>query len=338
MGIFLMATGQQIGEYFENSFAFHLSSLYGIPSQINLQNTSQRLGLTSQEKTLKDTEASDSAQRVKMKLSTYYGSDSPSKIDVVGPNPKQRSFFGGLYNEFDNSNPSDILLEFSGKTFPQEKYFGISLKSTSRGKRTVKANLGVEDILKLFGQSGTAPNWASNFLYKQHAESIVKARKSDVETNFSNYGLNSKPTTHFASGSSAKWFSASFVRSLKSGKNLFQSDAKKIKENYVNYFKQELQKLTQEKLKRFIIEDALREVSLPLYLVVKSSGGLFPSYSTDKILDIASSTIVVDDRKTPTGETRIQLKKFGNPNNIIEIRIKFSSGQDMTSSIKVEIT
>ena len=333
-----MATGQQIGEYFEKSFAFYLSSLYGVSSQINLQNESQRLGLTPQEKTSKDKEASDTAQKVKVKLSTYYGTDSPSKIDVIGPNPKRRNFFSGLYSEFDDANPSDILLEFSGKTIPQEKYFGVSLKSTSRGKRTVKANLGVEDILKLFGQSGTAPNWASEFLYKQHAESIVKARKTDVETNFSNYGLNSKPTTHFGSASSSKWFNVNFVRSLKSGKNLFQSDAKKIKENYANYFVQEFSKLNQEKLKRFIIEDALKEVSLPLYIVAKSSGGIFASYSTDKIFDIASSTIVVDDRKTPTGETRIQLKKLGNPNNIIEIRIKFLSGQDMTSSIKVEIT
>ena len=333
-----MATGQQIGEYFENSFAFYLSSLYGVPSQINLQNESQRLGLTPKEKTSKDTEASDTAQRVKAKVSNYYGTDSPSKITIVGPNPKILNFFSGLYSEFDDDNPSDVLLEFSGKTIPQEKYFGVSLKSTSRGKRTVKANLGVEDILKLFGQSGTAPNWASDFLYKQHAESIVKARKSDIETNFSNYGLSSKPTTHFGTASSAKWFNANFVRALKSGKNLFESDAKTIKENYVNYFIQEFKKLTQEKLKRFILEDALREVSLPLYIVAKSSGGIFSSYSTDKILDIASSTIVVNDRKTPTGETRIQLKKMGNPNNIIEIRIKFSSGQDMTSSIKVEIT
>lgn len=335
-----MATGQQIGEYFEKSFAFYLSSLYGVSSQINLQNESQRLGLTPQEKTVKDTEASDTAQRVKLKLSSYYGNDSPSKIDLVGANPKRRNFFSGLYSEFDDSNPSDVLLEFSGKTIPQEKYFGVSLKSTGRGKRTVKANLGVEDILKLFGQSGTAPNWASEFLYKQHAESIVKARKSDVEINFSNYGLSSKPTTtHFSSASSAKWFNKSFVRSLGSGKNLFESDAKKIKDNYVNYFLQEFRKLNQEQLKRFILETALKEVSLPLYIVAKSSGGIFASYSVDKILDIASSTIVMSSRKTPTGETRIQLNKFGNPNNsIIEIRIKFSSGQDMTSSIKVEIT
>lgn len=333
-----MAGKQQIGEYFEKSFVFYLSSLYGISSQINLQNESQRLGLTPQEKTLKDTEASDTAQAVKLKLSTYYGNDSPSTISLTSPNPKRRKLFSGLYSEFDDGNPSDVLLEFSGKTIPQEKYFGVSLKSTSRGKRTVKANLGVEDILKLFGQSGTAQNWASEFLYKQHAESIVKARKSDVEINFSNYGLSSKPTTHFSSASSAKWFNASFVRSLKSGKNLFESDAKKIKENYVNYFLQEFRKLNQEKLKRFILENALKEVSLPLYIVAKSSGGIYASYSADKILDIASSTIVVSSRKTPTGETRIQLKKFGNPNNIIEIRIKFSSGQDMTGSIKVEIT
>jgi hypothetical protein len=333
-----MARGQQIGEYFENSFAFYLSSLYGIQSSINLQSISQNLGLTPQEKATKDTEANDAAAKVKAKLSNYYGSDVPSKINVIGVNPKQRSFFTGLYSEFDNANPSDILLEFSNKTFPEEKYFGISLKSTSRGKTTVKANLGVEDILKLFGQNGTAPNWASTLLYKKLAENIVKARKLDVETNFSNYGLTSKPTNHFSSSSTAKWFNKNFVSTLKKGKNLFESDAKQIKENYISYFEQEFNKLSQDKLKRFIIETALKEVSLPLYFVAKSTGGVIASYSTDKILDIISSTIVINTRKTPTGETRIQLKKFGNPNSIIEIRIKFSSGQDMTSSIKVEIT
>jgi len=288
-----MATGQQIGEYFENSFAFYLSSLYGVSSTINLQSISQNLGLTQQEKATKDTEANDVAAKVKAKLS---------------------------------------------KTFPEEKYFGISLKSTSRGKTTVKANLGVEDILKLFGQNGTASNWASTLLYKKLAENIVKARKLDVETNFSNYGLSSKPTNHFSSSSTAKWFNKNFVSTLKKGKNLFESDAKQIKENYISYFEQEFNKLSQDKLKRFIIETALKEVSLPLYFVAKSTGGVIASYSTDKILDIISSTIVINTRKTPTGETRIQLKKFGNPNSIIEIRIKFSSGQDMTSSIKVEIT
>ncbi|MFZ9876163.1 MAG: hypothetical protein ACO3EY_03790 [Candidatus Nanopelagicales bacterium] len=333
-----MATGQQIGEYFENSFAFYLSKLYGVSSQINLQNESQRLGLTPQEKTSKDTEASDTAKKVKVKLSTYYGTDSPSKIDLIGANPKRRNFFSGLYNEFDDGNPSDILLEYSGKTFPEEKYFGISLKSTSRGKATVKANLGVEDILKLFGKNGTTPNWASTLLYKELAESIVKARKVDVETNFSNYGLSSKPINHFSSSSTSKWFNKNFVRTLKNGKNLFENDAKQIKENYINYFVQELNKVSQDKLKRFIIETALKENSLPLYLVAKSTGGIFASYSTDKILGIISSSIVINTRKTPTGESRIQLKKNGNPNSIIEIRIKFASGQDMTSSIKVEIT
>ncbi len=333
-----MATGQQIGEYFENSFAFYLSSLYGVSSSINLQSVSQRLGLTPQEQATKDAEASNVAAKVKAKLSNYYGELGPSKISVIGANPKRRGFFSGLYSEFDDSNPSDVLLEYSTKTFPEEKYFGISLKSTSRGKRTVKANLGVEDILKLFGQNGTTPNWASTFLYNQHAANIVKARKNDVETNFSNYGLASRPTTHFSSGTTSKWFNKNFVRTLKKGRNLFESDAKIIKENYIKYFQDELGKVSQDKLKRFIIETALKEVSLPLYIVAKSDGGLFASYSTDKILDIVSSNIVINTRKTPTGETRIQLKKFGNPNNIIEIRIKFSSGQDMTSSIKVEIT
>ena len=133
-----MARGQQIGEYFENSFAFYLSSLYGIQSSINLQSISQNLGLTPQEKATKDTEANDAAAKVKAKLSNYYGSDVPSKINVIGVNPKQRSFFTGLYSEFDNANPSDILLEFSNKTFPEEKYFGISLNLQVEEKQQSK--------------------------------------------------------------------------------------------------------------------------------------------------------------------------------------------------------
>jgi hypothetical protein len=54
-------------------------------------------------------------------------------------------------------------------------------------------------------------------------------------------------------------------------------------------------------------------------------------------LDILGSSIVINTRKTPKGETRIMLKKNGSTDNIIEIRIKFESGQDMTGSIKVEI-
>jgi len=335
-----MATGQQIGEYFENSFAYHLSSLYKVPSTINLQSISQRLGLTKNEKTKKDIESNDVALKVKTKLSkrSYYGSNNPTKIIVIGANSKQRRFFSSLYPEFDDGNPSDILLEYSGKTIPEEKYFGISLKSTSGTKATVKANLGVEEFLQLFGQNGNTPNWASNLLYKKLAENIVTARKVDVETNFSNYGLPSKPKNHFASGSNAKWFNKNFVRTLKKGKNLFESDAKQIKQNYINYFVQELNKVSQDELKRFIIETALREVSLPLYIVAKSTGGIFASYSTNKILNILGSSIVINTRKLPTGGSRIQLKKIGSADNIIEIRIKFSSGQDMTSSIKVEIT
>lgn len=335
-----MATSQQIGEYFENSFAYHLSSLYNITSPINLQNYSQRLGLTINEKTKKDIESNDIALKVKTKLSqiSYYGSNNLTKITVIGANPKQRSFFSSLYSEFDDGNPSDILLEYSGKTIPEEKYFGISLKSTSGTKATVKANLGVEEFLQLFGQNGNTPNWASNLLYKKLAENIVKARKVDVETNFSNYGLPSKPKNHFVSGSNAKWFNKNFVRTLTKGKILFESDAKQIKQNYINYFVKELNKISQDKLKRFIIETVLREVSLPLYFVAKSTGEISASYDTTKILDILGSSIVINTRKTPKGETRIMLKKNGSTDNIIEIRIKFESGQDMTSSIKVEIT
>ena len=334
-----MATSQQqIGEYFENSFQFHLSLLYGINSSINLLTLSNNLGLTSSQKSTVDSDANNTAIRVKRKISDYYETDTPSKINLVPKNPKVSKFFSGLYSKFDNSNPSDVLLEFSQKTFPEEKYFGISLKHTGMGKRTVKANLGVTDILKLFEQSGSGTNWAPNFLYAQFAEKIVKARKSDVETNFSNYGLKNKPNNHFPAGTTVKWFNATFVRNLKNGKNLFESDANQIKDNYINYFEQGFRNLSQEKLKRFIIEDALKEVSLPLYLVAKSGGGVLASYSTDKILDIVSSTIVVSTRKTPKGESRIMLKKQVSASNIIEIRIKFASGQDMTSSIKIEIT
>jgi hypothetical protein len=166
----------------------------------------------------------------------------------------------------------------------------------------------------------------------------VKARKVDVETNFSNYGLSSKPKNHFASGSNVKWFNKNFVRTLKKGKNLFESDAKQITQNYINYFVQELNKVSQYELKRFIIETALKEVSLPLYIVAKSTGEISASYDTNKILNILGSSIVINTRKTPKGETRIMLKKNGSTDNIIEIRIKFESGQDMTGSIKVEIT
>ena len=335
-----MANGQQIGEYFENSFAYHLSSLYNVLSPIDLQSDSQRLGLTINEKTKKDIESNAVALKVKTKLSqiSCYGSNNPTKITVIGANPKQRSFFSSLYSEFDDGNPSDILLEYSGKTFPEEKYFGISLKSTSETKATVKANLGVKDFLQLFGQNGNGKNWASDFLYKKLAENIVKARKVDVEKNFSNYGLPSKPKNHFVSGSNAKWFNKNFVRTLTKGKILFESDAKQIKQNYINYFVKELNKVSQDELKRFIIETVLREVSLPLYFVAKSTGEISASYDTTKILDILGSSIVINTRKTPKGETRIMLKKNGSTDNIIEIRIKFESGQDMTGSIKVEIT
>lgn len=333
-----MSKAQKIGEYFENSFAFHLSSLYGISSPINLQSAAQRLQLTPQEQSEKDSQAKSTAAKVKTKLSNYYGTDVPSSIRVVGPNPKRNNFFSGLYSEFDNSNPSDVLLEFSGKTIPQERYFGVSLKSISRGKRTVKANLGLTDMMKLFGKSGSGANWASTFLYNQFAKDIVLARKSDVENNFSNYGLSSKPTMHFSSSSSAKWFNSNFVKNLKKGKNLFESDAKQIKQNYINYFEQEFKKLPQDQIKRFIIEDALKEVSLPLYIVATSTGGIYASYSTDKILDILSSTITVNTKTVSQGEKRIELKKNNSVNSIIDVRIKFESGQDMTGSIKVEIT
>lgn len=329
---------QKIGEYFENSFAFELSKSYRISSQIDLEIVSQTLGLTPQEKNEKDAQAKSTAAKVKTKLSTYYGNDSPSSIRIVGPNPKGRKFFSSLYSEFDDSNPSDVLLEFSNKTIPQEKYYGVSLKSISRGKRTVKANLGLTDMMKLFGKSGNGVNWASTFLYNQLAKDIVLARKSDVENNFSNYGLSSKPTMHFSSSSSAKWFNSNFVKNLKKGKNLFESDAKQIKQNYINYFEQEFKKLPQDKIKRFIIEDALKEVSLPLYIVATSTGGIYASYSTDKILDIVSSTIIVNTKTVSQGEKRIELKKNNSVNSIISVRIKFESGQDMTGSIKVEIT
>lgn len=332
-----MATGQQIGEYFEKSFEFHLSSLYNIQSSTNLNAEAVNLGLTSSEKLKVDNESNDTAIKVKSKLSQYYNT-SPSIIRQVPKNPKTSKFFTKLYSEFDDSNPSDILLEYSNKTIPEEKYFGISLKRTTKNTKTVKANLGVTDILKLFGKTGNGTNWAPNFLYDQLAKEIVQDRKKDVETNFINYGLINAPKNHFSTSSSAKWFNAQFVRSLPKNKILFQNDAMKIKDNYANYFEQEFNKLSQDTLKKFIIEDVLKEVSLPLYIVAKSSGGIFASYSTDKILDIASSNIVVNTKKTPGGETRIILKERGSIDNLIQIRIKFASGQDMTSSIKVEIT
>jgi hypothetical protein len=79
---------QQIGEYFENSFQVHLSKLYGIISSINLSTVSNNLGLTSSEKSTADSDANDTAIRVKRKISDYYGTDIPSRIILVPKNPK----------------------------------------------------------------------------------------------------------------------------------------------------------------------------------------------------------------------------------------------------------
>jgi hypothetical protein len=329
-----MATGQQLGEYFEYATAEALKSIYGITSNhTDLTKEAERLKLATDEINIKNRESKNLASNLKTILDKEYPNQTPIDIRIVGPNPKTRRYFTSLNVDYDDSNPSDLILKFIG--VPKEKeYFGISLKSTSRGKATVKANIGLTEFMKLFGNPQKTEN-AADFLYNKFAKIIVDARKEDIIINYEvNYGLNKTPKDYF----SKKWFNKSFVASLNKGKNLFQNDAKQIKQNYVNYIETQLKNVSQDNIKKFIIEVALKEVSLPLYVIGKSSGGTFQSFNTEKILKILNSTILIDTKSTPSGETRIQIKEQYSANYFIQIRVKYESQQDMTSSIKIEIT
>ena len=329
----MASRGAIIGEYFEYAVAEELIKIYKINSSVNLSSKAQNLGLTKSEEQLKNSQAKNLASKLQNHISKEYPNKNPTNIEVVGPNPKIRKYFTNLNSSYDDNNPSDIILKFD-KALEEMEYFGISLKSIGSGKKaTVKANLGVTEFMELFGNpQGTVK--APEFLYNKLAKVVVQNRKSDVENNLSKYGLSKKPTNHYSN----KWFNRNFVSTLKSGKNLFQSDAKAIKQNYVNYLEKNLKNVPQDKMKRFIVEKVLKEVSLPLYFIGKSNGNVLKSFNTDKILSILDSTIEIDTRTTPSGETRIKIKEKNSTGHIVQLRVKYSNQQDMTSSIKIEVT
>lgn len=333
----MASRGAIIGEYFEYAVAEELKKIYKITSSVNLSSKAQNLGLTKSEEQLKNSQAKNLASKLQNHISKEYLNKNPTNIEVVGPNPKIRKYFTNLNSSYDDNNPSDIILKFD-KALEEKEYFGISLKSIGSGKKaTVKANLGVTEFMELFGNpQGTVK--AAEFLYDKLAKVVVQNRKSDVENNFSKYGLSKKPTNHYSNSRSAKWFNKNFVSTLKSGKKLFQSDAKTIKQNYVNYLEKNLKNVPQDKMKRFIVEKVLKEVSLPLYFIGKSNGSILKSFNTDKILSIFNSTIEIDTRTTPSGETRIKIKEKNSTGHIVQLRVKYSNQQDMTSSIKIEVT
>lgn len=218
----------------------------------------------------------------------------------------QKYDFKSINSFFDNNNPSDILLELN---LPNQfqKYLGVSIKNLIGPSRSVKINPGVDGLLTHLGSSRDS-------LYRNIVPNII-----------SKYSL--PPTKN-----NNKWYSKSEVSDNIS---IFKQAAKDVKSSYRDEIYQLLNtKITQDQdgFKNYIIEDILRLINIPFYIVVSNRRDPYEPMHNNYINDILSSTISV----SKLSNFSILIEK--NKKKLFSIGIKFESSSDMTSSIKLRVT
>lgn len=293
-----------IGKYVEYSVANNLKQNPIFVTEIQKHKTIISQTSPNYNFSILDDNSKNISDKILNYIETKRGGPNTSIINLTMTG--QNYNFKSINSFFDNTNPSDILLELN-LTNQFQKYLGVSIKNLIGPSRTVKINPGVDGLLTHLGSSRDS-------LYHNIVPNII-----------SKYSL--PPTKN-----GKKWYSKSEVSNNIS---IFKQAANDVKYSYRDEIYQLLNtKITQDQdgFKNYIIEDILRLINIPFYIVVSNRRDPYEPMHNNYINDILSSTISV----SKLSNFSILIEK--NKKKLFSIGIKFESSSDMTSSIKLRVT
>lgn len=293
-----------IGKYVEYSVANNLKENPIFETEIEKHKTIISQTSPNYNFSILDDNSKNISDKILNYIKTKRGGSDTVIVNLIMTG--QKYDFKSINSFFDNNNPSDILLELN---LPNQfqKYLGVSIKNLTGPSRSVKINPGVDGLLTHLGSSRDS-------LYRNIVPNII-----------SKYSL--PPTKN-----NNKWYSKSEVSNNIS---IFKQAAKDVKSSYRDEIYQLLNtKITQDQdgFKNYIIEDILRLINLPFYIVVTNHRDPYEPMHNNYINGILNSTISV----SKLSNFSILINK--DRKKLFSIGIKFESSSDMTSSIKLRVT
>ena len=291
-----------IGKYVEYSVANNLKQNPIFITEIQKHKTIISQTSPNYNFSILDNNSKNISDKILNYIQTKRSESSIVNLIMTGQNYN----FKSINSFFDNNNPSDILLELNlNKQF--QKYLGVSIKNLIGASRSVKINPGVDGLLTHLGSSRDSlyRNIVPNIISKYSLPSLKKGKnwysKAEVSNNISN----------------------------------FKQAANDVKSSYRDEIYQLLNtKITQDQdgFKDYIIEDILRLINLPFYIVVTNRRDPYEPMHNDYVNDILNSTISILKKS----DFSILINQNGK--KLFSIGIKFESSSDMTSSIKLRVT
>lgn len=293
-----------IGKYVEYSVANNLKENPIFETEIEKHKTIISQTSPNYNFSILDDNSKNISDKILNYIKTKRGGSDTVIVNLIMTG--QKYDFKSINSFFDNNNPSDILLELN---LPNQfqKYLGVSIKNLTGPSRSVKINPGVDGLLTHLGSSRDS-------LYRNIVPNII-----------SKYSLPPNKNNN-------KWYSKSEVSNNIS---IFKQAAKDVKSSYRDEIYQLLNtKITQDQdgFKNYIIEDILRLINLPFYIVVTNHRDPYEPMHNNYINGILNSTISV----SKLSNFSILINK--DRKKLFSIGIKFESSSDMTSSIKLRVT
>jgi len=293
-----------IGKYVEYSVANNLKQNPIFVTEIEKHKTIISQTSPNYNFSILDDNSKNISDKILNYIKTKIGGSDTVIVNLIMTG--QKYDFKSINSFFDNNNPSDILLELN---LPNQfqKYLGVSIKNLIGPSRSVKINPGVDGLLTHLGSSRDSlyRNIVPNIISKYSLPSLKKGKnwysKSEVSNNIGN----------------------------------FKQAANDVKSSYRDEIYQLLNtKITQDQdgFKDYIIEDILRLINLPFYIVVTNRRDPYEPMHNNYINGILNSTISV----SKLSNFSILINK--DRKKLFSIGIKFESSSDMTSSIKLRVT
>lgn len=292
-----------IGKYVEYSVANNLKPNQNFVTEIQNYKTIISQKSPNYDFDILDDNSKNISDKILNYIQTKRGGSNIINLIMTGQNYN----FKLINSFFDNTNPSDILLELNLQNQFQ-KYLGVSIKNLIGPSRSVKINPGIDGLLIHLGSNRDS-------LYRNIVPNII-----------AKYSLGPL-------GKGRKWYPKSDVNDK--NRKTFQQAANDVKSSYRDEIYSLLNtKITQDQdgFKDYIIEDILRLINIPFYIVVTNRRKPYEPMHNNYVNDILSSTISISK------STDFSIIVNQNRKKLFSIGIKFESSSDMTSSIKLRVT
>jgi hypothetical protein len=291
-----------IGKYVEYSVANNLTPNQNFVTEIQKHKTIISQTSPNYNFSILDDNSKNISDKILNYIQTKRGGSNIINLIMTGQNYN----FKLINSFFDNTNPSDILLELNLQNQFQ-KYLGVSIKNLIGPSRSVKINPGIDGLLTHLGSSRDSlyRNIVPNIISKYSLPSLKKGKKWYLKTDV--------------------------IQDIAK----FKQAANDVKSSYRDEIYSLLNtKITQDQdgFKDYIIEDILRLINIPFYIVVTNRREPYEPMQNDYVNAILSSTISILKKS----DFSILINQNGK--KLFSIGIKFESSSDMTSSIKLRVT